>query len=121
MSSDTYRERRSSRRVTIRARVEYEIRSNDTFLFEYMTNLSRDGIFLATRKPLEVGTTTTLRFALPGGGRTIEVDGRVAWVNPYRKGGSNPNPGMGVEFIGLNENDKEAITRLVKRKAILVD
>lgn len=112
-------DKRKNARVSVTARVDYEIESEDTFLFEYMTNLSRGGIFLATRSPLEVGTVTKLRFTLPDDGRTIEVTGRVTWVNPYRPRGKNLNPGMGIEFMDLDEGDKDAVTKLVKKKAIL--
>ena len=115
------KEKRTSKRITFRARVDYELESEDTFVFEHMANLSKGGIFLATRTPLAVGTTTTLRFDIPKGGRTVEVQGRVAWINEYRPGGENPNPGMGVEFVDLDEADRDVITRLVKRKAILPD
>ena len=114
------REKRREARATIRARVDFEIESEDTFVYEYMTNLSKAGIFLATRDPLPVGTVTRLRFTLPGEAE-IAVRGRVAWINPYRPGGDNPNPGMGVEFLDLSEDHKEKIVRIVKRMAILAD
>jgi type IV pilus assembly protein PilZ len=113
-------EQRKGTRATIRARVDYEIESEDTFLYEYMTNLSHAGIFLATHNPLPVGTVTRLRFTLPGEGE-VAVKGRVAWINAYRPGRSNPNPGMGVEFLDLSENHKDKIVRIVKRLAILAD
>jgi type IV pilus assembly protein PilZ len=114
------KEQRKGTRATIRARVDFEIESRDTFLFEYMTNLSHAGIFLATRNPLPVGTTTRLRFTLPGEGE-IAVNGRVAWINAYRPRGENPNPGMGIEFLDLTAANKEKIVRIVKRLAILAD
>jgi uncharacterized protein (TIGR02266 family) len=108
-------------RVPLKARVDYELMSEDTFLFEYTSNLSRGGIFLATRNPLPVGTQLNLRFALPEEKRTIETTGQVVWVNEYRPGGENINPGMGIEFVDLVEKDRNAITRLIKRKAMLAD
>jgi uncharacterized protein (TIGR02266 family) len=114
-------EKRLSARANVRARVDFEIESDDTFVYEYMTNLSRGGIFLSTRNPLEAGTVIKLRFALPENGREIEVNGRVAWVNRFRPDGLNMNPGMGVEFVDLADEDRQAIVRTVKRLAILPD
>ena len=113
-------EQRKGTRATIRARVDFELKSEDTFLYEYMTNLSHAGIFLATHHPLPIGTVARLRFTLPGEGE-IAVKGRVAWINAYRPGGNNPNPGMGVEFLDLTEDHKDKIVRIVKRMAILAD
>jgi len=108
-------------RVPLKARVDYELLSEDTFLFEYTSNVSRGGIFLATRNPLPVGTQLNLRFSLPSGEGTIETTGQVVWVNEYKAGGKNLNPGMGIEFLDLDERDRESINGLVKRKALLAE
>jgi len=114
-------EKRKAPRAQIRARVDFEVRSKDTFLFEYTTDMSRDGIFLSTRNPLPVGARIQMKFQAPQGGRVIEVEGKVVWINPYRPGGENINPGMGIQFLNLSEEDKEAITKLVRKKAVLAD
>jgi hypothetical protein len=51
----------------------------------------------------------------------VRTVGRVIWVNHYRPGGPNLNPGMGIEFIDLTEGHKTAIARFVRRKALLTD
>lgn len=115
-------EKRRDSRVSLKARVDYELLSEDTFLFEYTSNVSRGGIFLATRNPLPVGTKMNLRFSLPGSRRrVIEVTGKIAWVNEYKPGKQNLNPGMGIEFVDLSEHDRKLITNLIKRKALLTD
>ena len=114
-------EKRKSPRVGFKVRVDYEIESEDTFLFEYTTNMSRDGIFLQTKSPLEPGTVLSMRFGVPESDRIIEVHGKVVWINEFRPEGENLNPGMGIQFLDLNEDDKEVITRLVKKKAYLAD
>ena len=121
MASSRMKECRKYPRAHIKARVDYEIESEDTFLFEYTTNMSRDGIFLQTRKPLEPATMLNLRFNLPDSDRAIQVQGKVIWINEYRPEGENLNPGMGIQFLDLNEEDKERITRLVRKKAYLSD
>jgi len=115
-------EKRRHERIALKARVDYELLSEDTFLFEYTSNVSRGGIFLSTRNPLPIGTAIHLRFSLPPPeSRDIKVNGKVAWINEYKPGKVNLNPGMGVEFVNLSERDNEAITGLVKRKALLTD
>jgi type IV pilus assembly protein PilZ len=118
----TGKEKRRHARAPLRARVDFELVSDETFLFEYASNLSRGGIFLATHNPLPVGTKLVLRFALPDEpSRTIRVAGRVTWVNPYVQGGKNLNPGMGIEFVDLSHEDQEAISRIVRRIAVLTE
>jgi type IV pilus assembly protein PilZ len=119
---DPGRDQRRDARVPLKARVDFELTSEDTFLFEYTSNVSRGGIFLSTRNPLPVGAVLTVKFALPeAGSRLIAVRGRVIWINEYKPGGRNLNPGMGIEFIDLSEENKEAISRLVRRKALLIE
>jgi len=117
----SHSEKRAAPRAEIRMRVDYELKSKDTFLFEYTTNMSRDGIFLSTKNPLQPGTKIHMRFAIPEVKQVIEVEGKVSWINPYRPGGKNLNPGMGVQFLNLKEKDKQIITNYIKRKALLQD
>ena len=60
-------ERRESPRVPVDIRVDYK--SEDTFLFASITNISEMGIFIETRTPLPKGTQLNLEFELPKGGR----------------------------------------------------
>jgi uncharacterized protein (TIGR02266 family) len=121
-TKDAQAEKRRHQRISLKARVDYELFSEDTFLFEYTSNVSRGGIFLSTRNPLPIGTEIHLRFTLPApANRAIRVTGKVAWINEYKPGKVNLNPGMGIEFINLAEKDNEAITRLIKRKALLTE
>ena len=62
-----------------------------------------------------------LRFSPPGGPE-IDVEGRVMWINPYRPGNpDNLNPGMGVQFVDVDDATQERILHLVKTFAYLDD
>jgi len=116
------KEKRQDSRIVLKARVDYELLSEDTFLFEYTSNVSQGGIFLSTRNPLPQGTRLRLRFNLPGEKRSeIIVTGQVVWVNEYKPGGRNLNPGMGVAFLDLNPDDRQAIAQLIRRTVMLTD
>jgi hypothetical protein len=58
------RERRQWERVLVDLEVDY--RSDDTFLFAYITDISQMGIFVRTVTPEEPGTRLNLRFCPPG-------------------------------------------------------
>ena len=53
-------EKRSGERVTINK----EFESFDAFIQEYVTNISRTGVFIKTQQPLAVGTRVNLRFTV---------------------------------------------------------
>ena len=50
--------KRSDERVTINK----EFESFDAFIQEYVTNISRTGVFIKSSTPLEIGTRVDLRF-----------------------------------------------------------
>jgi type IV pilus assembly protein PilZ len=112
------RERRSYERVPVDWSVDYQ--SGDTFLFSYITNISAMGIFVYSEKPLPVGSEITLKFAPPGE-TPLELRGEVTWVNPFREGGENLNPGMGVRFVDLEPPVRERLVELVRTIAYLPD
>ena len=121
MPSTKTAERRGSPRVKVRAHVGYDIESGDTFLFEYTDNLSEEGIFLETKRPLEPGTRLNLCFHAPDDRPAINLLGQVSWINEFRPEGENPNPGMGIRFIKISRNDRDRLIHLVNKKAVLAD
>ena len=97
-----------------------DVRSGETFLFAYITNISEMGIFIHSESPLAIGTELTLRFATEDG-TPFELPGMVVWINPLRMNGDNPNPGMGVRFSELTLDQRERVVALVRTVAYLQD
>jgi type IV pilus assembly protein PilZ len=113
-------ERRVAERVFVDMEVDYA--SDDTFLFAYARNISSLGIFLQTNEPKPPGTHLNLRFSSPQTGERLEVEGVVRWINPFRPGDiDNINPGMGIEFLNLTDEQRESIVDLVRLIAYLAD
>jgi CheY-like chemotaxis protein len=73
-------------------------------------DLSSGGLFLEVFPPLPVDTIVGLDFALPSSDVKISCKGRIAWINqldcPLNPGFP---PGMGVEFVDMNEKCTRAI------------
>ena len=111
------RERREHERVAVCLEVDY--RSDDTFLFAYITDMSAMGIFIQTMTPKPAGTLLNLRFRTKDGKR-LDVHGRVIWINQPR-GADSINPGMGVQFVDLTAGEREQIMALVRTFAYLSD
>jgi type IV pilus assembly protein PilZ len=73
-----------------------------------------------TERPLAVGTRVHLCFS-PDGGRGFELVGEVAWINPHKSNGENPNPGMGIRFLDLCADDRERLVEAIHTIAYVRD
>jgi hypothetical protein len=75
-------------------------------------DVSIGGAFLRGDMLFEIGELLTLRFELPHGGASIRTAGRVTRVS---RGQAKEVPGMGVEFVDLQPNDRAAIEERLRR------
>jgi len=97
MSSDL----RAGERLTINK----EFESFDAFIQEYVTNISRTGVFIRAQEPLAVGTRVNLRFTvIMDDIETIEGIGEVVRVE---------KDGMGVVFRELSGYSKDLLDKLL--------
>jgi uncharacterized protein (TIGR02266 family) len=93
-----------------RITINHEFESVDQFITEYVTNISRSGVFIRSKDPLPVGTRVNLRFTvIMEEIETIEGVGEVVRVS------HNP-AGMGVAFIELASYSQRLIEKLITRK-----
>ena len=105
-------ERRRAPRVLLNLEVDYA--SEDNYLFAYITDISATGIFVRTTTPEAAGTHLNLKFG------SLEVEGEVIWVNPYRPGApDNLHPGMGIRFEALDDDVRDRLLELIRRFAYL--
>ncbi len=101
--SGQHEARREGERVTINK----EFESFDAFIQEYVTNISRTGVFIRAQSPLPVGTRVNLRFTvIMEDIETIEGIGEVVRVE---------KDGMGVVFRELAGYSKDLIDKLLTR------
>ena len=91
--------------------INKEFESFDAFIHEYVTNISRTGVFIKSKQPLPIGTQVNLRFTvIVDDIETIEGVGEVVRVE------SDP-PGMGVVFTELSQYSKNLLERLLTSNA----
>src|SRR5215470_6472323 len=110
-------DRRAAPRVLVDLDVDYALEEN--YLFAYITDISATGIFVRTTTPEAPGTHLNLRFS-PDDSGAIEVEGEVIWINPYRPGTpDNLHPGMGIRFVGLDDDVRDRLLELIGRLAYL--
>ncbi|HEU0034711.1 MAG TPA: TIGR02266 family protein [Kofleriaceae bacterium] len=110
-------DRRRAPRVLVDLEVDYA--SEENYLFAYITDISATGIFVRTTTPEQPGTHLNLRFT-PDDSGPIECEGEVIWINPYRPGApDNLHPGMGIRFVGIDDELRTRLLELIRRFAYL--
>ncbi len=99
-------DRRRHPRLPIALRVRVAARTEAEFASRYATNLSRGGIFLRTKASYPVGTRLQLDLQLADGTAMIRANGEVRYVT------DGDEPGMGIQFHGVDEASQIVIDRL---------
>ncbi|MBX3229680.1 MAG: PilZ domain-containing protein [Labilithrix sp.] len=94
-----------SKRADERITINKEFESFDAFIQEYVTNISRSGVFIRAQRPLPVGTQVNLHFTvIMDAVETIEGVGEVVRVE---------KDGMGVVFRELSAYSKDLLDKLL--------
>jgi uncharacterized protein (TIGR02266 family) len=84
---------------------------------ERCANVSRGGVFIQTEELLYPGRRVLVELSLPGG-TLIEAIGRVAWTqHALKPPPSDPNCGVGIEFLGGATEQLRALDEFVERGA----
>ena len=97
--------RDDNKRTDERVTINKEFESFDAFIQEYVTNISRTGVFIRAQKPLPIGTKVNLQFTvIMEDIETIEGVGEVVRVE---------KDGMGVVFRELEGYSKDLIDKLL--------
>jgi uncharacterized protein (TIGR02266 family) len=100
-----------SKRRADRLTINKEFESFDAFIQEYVTNISKTGVFIKSKSPLPVGTKVNLRFTLIMDDiETIEGTGEVVRVE-------RDPVGMGILFHELADESKVLLARLLEAHA----
>jgi uncharacterized protein (TIGR02266 family) len=103
------------RRVDIRQVINRDFASVDDFIHEYVTNISRSGVFIRSEDPLPIGTRVGLAFTvILDDLETIEGIGEV--VRCVAPGTPGVQAGMGVVFVELTQISKQLIERILVRR-----
>lgn len=103
---------RKSERLQHELLVAY--RTVDGFITDWAVNISRGGMFINTRNPLSVGSIVRLIVSLPDAAFPFDLTGRVIRVHPHDPN-SDIAPGMGIEFVDVDEEKRARLERFVDR------
>jgi uncharacterized protein (TIGR02266 family) len=82
--------------------VSIDMFSEHNFWSGLTMNMSEGGVFVATHHAVPQGTVLALELTLPGSETPITAVAEVRWTRDYN-GESDVPPGLGLQFIGLDE------------------
>jgi uncharacterized protein (TIGR02266 family) len=102
-------ERRKEKRAVVELEVRYS--SQESFAVEWITNISKGGLFIKSENPLPPGTPLKITFSVPGKDIPVQLEGVVRWSAPP----SSPSvvPGMGIEIVKIDEKSKKILDSFV--------
>src|SRR6476469_3218951 len=109
-------DRRIEPRAPIELRVEYK-RLN-SFFADYTKNIGRGGTFIATERPLEVGTDFVFKLGVPGLPEPLVLNGKVQWILLPEDAGEGREPGMGIGFVFESELERAQVEATVEKLMI---
>lgn len=98
----------------VRVRLRYP--DVDTFIEKFAPNVTRGGIFLASRDPRPVGSTVRFELLLREGPPVLCGEGRVTWVKEFNADEPHRPYGMGVQFTAVDRNSRPVLERLLQKR-----
>ncbi len=110
--------RKLPRGIEERFEVYHRVRfaSGEDFLTQYTENLSRGGMFLATKEPLKQGESIKAHLEIPGIPEPLEVEGRVAYKLGEKEAQSaGRRSGVGIQFVNLTAETKARLHHYIQR------
>ncbi|MEZ4256159.1 MAG: PilZ domain-containing protein [Polyangiales bacterium] len=100
-------------RVAVEANIGATTESN--FFVGFTGEISDGGVFLATYEVLAANTGVNVLVTLPGGFET-RIKGWVRFVRDPMDLDSDSEPGLGIQFENLNEEQRELILRFIRKR-----
>ena len=100
-------------------RIKLKYPDVETFIQKYAVNISRGGIFIATKNPKPIGTYVKFEFLLSDATTTsiIRGEGQVQWTKEFDPAAPNKAHGMGVKFSRLDADSQQVIDRALRWRA----
>lgn len=98
-------------------RLQLRYPDENVFLQRFATNVTRGGIFLASRNPFPVGTVLGFEVTLLQGPPLLAGTGKVAWVREFNPQEPQRAHGMGVQFLSVLPACRPMLDRLIAHKA----
>ena len=104
----------NSQRYAKRVAINGEFGALNQSIGEYVSDISRTGIFIRTDKPLPIGTYVELNFSVIDDDiHVLEGVGKVMRVVTAEE---SDTPGMGLVFLDLTPESQKVLNELVAKR-----
>jgi uncharacterized protein (TIGR02266 family) len=101
--------------ATVRVRLRYS--DLETFIERFAPNVTRGGIFLASRQPRAEGEIFRFEVQLATGAVALAGEGKVIWVKAFDPNEPQKPHGMGVQFVQIDPGSRDTLTRILQAKS----
>ena len=88
------------------------MQSGTNFFTGFSLDISSGGLYISTYDTLPMGASVNVNFDLPGG-PVMSLNGLVQWVREYNPAIPDMEPGIGVKFVGLSDQDQQLLNRYI--------
>lgn len=105
---------RKDKRAALSLKVRFKSATLDEFVEQYSYDISRGGIFIKSKKPMNVGTLLKFEFQLKDESPLIHGVGRVVWKREAAEG--EASPGMGIKFIKMDPDSRALVQQIVEER-----
>jgi len=98
----------------VRIRLRYP--DVDTFVQKFAPNVTRGGVFIASRNIQPVGELIGFEIQLVTGEVVLAGQGKVTWVKAYNPAEPTRPYGMGVQFVNVTPACRPILARILRSK-----
>ena len=99
-------------------RIQLRYPDETVFIQRFAPNVTRGGIFLASRTPYPVGSSVRFEVLLAQGPPLLWGSGKVTWVREFNPQEPQRAHGMGVQFREIAPECRPLLDRLLEQKAL---
>ncbi len=114
LQRDYRREEREVARASVY--VSVDVYSDHNFWTGLTMNMSEGGLFVATHSLVPVGSFVILHMMLPSYEEEIVIAAEVRWTRAYSPGQDGTPPGIGLQFIDLDDDTLLAIREFIESR-----
>ncbi|MBI5756414.1 MAG: TIGR02266 family protein, partial [Nitrospirae bacterium] len=101
--------KRAHHRIPFNKPVKLTFEHLGSFITQYSSNISENGMFIITERPYPLGTRFQFEFTLKRDHELIAGEAEVRWIKEKVSNNGVEERGMGVRFITLRPGSRELI------------
>jgi uncharacterized protein (TIGR02266 family) len=109
-------ETRRDHRAPIALKIRYKSASVDEFVEHYAADISRGGVFIKSKTPLDVGTLLKFELQLKDETELVAGVGRVVWIRKLEDAFEDHPAGMGIKFVKMDGQSRSFVEELVAKR-----